>query len=1127
MVDFIGTTPSETGSTGEGGTTDFSRRLDTATLAAVSDPTAEEGGIEGILDAELGNSELHHGGVMRPSDERIRSILDVEFGNPELHHGGVMRPLDDEVDGDEWRGGGIRSFLSNDVDGSELRHGGVMGTLSAENGDEKLRGDGIDSFLRDAVDSTEVRLGGGGIRIVAPEIGTFNNSEQYASPASDLVRNFPIPVSLKQAEFLIRAYDPSLQGSPRIIIEKMKADGALVADTSEDGGYIAGSEIGGAKIAAALWNAAGATSSTPLTAKQFHKAITILFGDVADLSPQMAAFLTNAFGTDGTMNLKQAAAIFDSDAIRLHFNSFRDYADVEVRPYYVPVRVDNETVAAFVISFDQNNDGLLSQRELTSNNQPRRFYFAANSNAWGNDFATLATYMGAYGKKDSTGAMVLDIEAVKAMLTDGSLVPPATTDSWDTAFTIKLDAVPYDRMIWGASYGDSPPLNGRLMSEDGLIKMFGRLGETVSSEQAKFLINVYGDGTYVTPTNVRQMRDDGLLTTGTVAGEDVTLNYNNIDGVLLSRAIFKKIGVDPDAAKATLTGEQFGAGFKLLYGTIPHQALTDPTGLATVFGTKNTLTVAQMGSALNGHNVDYSVPYVPGRRAGITFDGFTGIRRTPKLVKAFHTTGWWSSILKFAGDEAKDVVSTISTIAGVSEDVVAGILNGKLSVEAGLAKGGYKIISAIAAAIAKGENSAKKLIDTMGTAINAAIKDLSTEGKAMIADLIKAAKEGASEVAIRTLSMLSGMSPADAKKAIESIASKGKMVDFAKNLTFDDMKAMVPDYDKVIADLKEQVALLAAAIHSDPAGLQALAGMGYTFNADKQMMKGGQVLSEAETQDVFAKHFRADLAIEINAGRTNALALDGLQFRVFVDYAGKDEDGNDKIQFRIRVLAESGAQATVREGDYGSVGVDAGLVTVHDLVMSWSVPAVGDATKNDVLWNSSIALIGEADATLNLSTLFGRDIEGDAIPKPSAFNGEAGLEWGFGGGFTVSYNLTKLGDQSWKPFLSEVGGAAVGVAASIGVFLGAEALTEGGITAFLELYGLPIVQAGAMVGGFAADLIYAAADTNKDHVSVLSGFFGWVALRSGLAYADPESTDTLKLRVRGQINISNDPWMMM
>lgn len=169
MVDFIGTTPSETGSTGEGGTTDFSRRLDTATLAAVSDPTAEEGGIEGILDAELGNSELHHGGVMRPSDERIRSILDVEFGNPELHHGGVMRPLDDEVDGDEWRGGGIRSFLSNDVDGSELRHGGVMGTLSAENGDEKLRGDGIDSFLRDAVDSSEVRLGGGGSALWLPK----------------------------------------------------------------------------------------------------------------------------------------------------------------------------------------------------------------------------------------------------------------------------------------------------------------------------------------------------------------------------------------------------------------------------------------------------------------------------------------------------------------------------------------------------------------------------------------------------------------------------------------------------------------------------------------------------------------------------------------------------------------------------------------------------------------------------------------------------------------------------------------------------------------------------------------------------------------------------------------------
>jgi hypothetical protein len=938
----------------------------------------------------------------------------------------------------------------------------------------------------------------------------------------------------EQATFLVKVYRDANTGRAFLTpenVQRMRKDGffntgAVLGDKCT----LNWNSIDGGLISDALCRAVGLASGTALTAVQFDTATDNLFGDNRGVTGENAVLLTRIFGTNGTLNREQVAQIFDSNSISMAGLSGQKFVWIHTDVTAENLTfLDRSVTANFIMLSDANNDGWLNAGELRAAITSRLATGEVMTDA------VMQTYMDCYGDKNPDGTMAVSRYGVMAMLNEGALNVPVYGTASSTSFDIKLNAIPIARVIWGASFGDKESLYDGTLSKGELVTLFSDLKVGISPEQAQFLITVYGNGTTVNVDNVKQMRDDGFLTTGAVLGEKCTLNWKNIDGLLLARAIFKKNRLDPDAAKATLTADQFGQGYKSLYSDTPIQALNDPAGLVKAFGTKNTLTVVQMASALNGLNVDSSIEKVSLPRTGQFI-----IDALPLKVPAFHITSWWSSVLKFAGDEAKDVVSTISQIAGVTEDVVAGVLNGKLSVEAGLAQGGYKIVTAILDAVKTGDERAKKLIDTLGKAINAAISDLSAEGKTLIKQMVEAAKAGVSEAEIRALSMLSGMPPDDAKARIESMASKGTIVKFAKDMSYENMKAMIPNYDDTLAALTKLHEAAVAAFGNSDADRKMLAADGYTFDSNDNLVKGGRVLSNIEKLDAFGQFARADIAVEltavtVRAGVDIAGALNVLQFRAFYAYAGKDANGNAQHQLRLRITEEAGVDLPPLP--VVASGGDIGLFTIHDLVISWSVSPTGVSTKNDVRWNSALGMVAEG-----YSPKLGNNIPpplGDVIPPPlEAIIGEDGLapvalppEWkgnaeievGTGFGATVSYNLTKLGDFWWTPFLSELVGAAIGGVASTAALSGVEAETAGVATPFVVSFGPEIIHASTMLGGFAADLVYAGAETveKKDQATVSFGVFAWMALKAGAKVA-PLPGASVGITLRGQVSVGVD-----
>jgi hypothetical protein len=988
----------------------------------------------------------------------------------------------------------------------------------------------------------------GGIESLAPGSGP-SSSDYKSAPnafAKALMNKFPGLFTVNQGETLFDIYSKNDTYDTGTIIQRMKDDEFLLDTTT---GWLVMSEyIDGNLIAEALFRNAGLPSDGTMTAEQFLPATQKLFGDYTKdyngfvLTPQISKFLAQVCGTDGKIEKQNMASMFNSGTnsiieVKMGLVS-KDYFGLFVRPTNVSTDFDQvvpfATLVAFMMTNDADNNGWLSTAELKiAVNGTDRGQSSAND-------AAVQTYMNCYGKKDSSGNWEINIDGLTLMLSDRSLNQPTELtgsdfSSWGDPFLVDLNLIPITRVIWGASYGDQQSLNDGILSQGELIKLFGGLGQTVSPAQAKLLVDVYGDGTFVTQANVQQMRNDGFFSLATEVSKTCTLNWDSIPATTLARAIFKQVGIDPDAAGAAVTADQFSAGFKLLYGD--SKTLDDPTGLTKNLGTENTLSVVQMGLILEGLNTVFSIPLDTTSVA----DG-RGLIGTP----AFHNTGWWDSILKFAGDEAKNVVSTIATIAGVTEDVVAGVLNGKIPADVAMVKGGYKIITAISDAIKKGDESAKNLMTTMGTALKSLVstvadevKVLSDEGKALVDQLVAAAKEGATEIEIRALSVLSGMSAEAARVEIETMAFKSRLTNFAKDMSYDNMKTLIPNYDDTLADLTKAYDSAVASFGNSDADRMLLAEKGYKFDSDNNLIKEGRVLGNIEKLDVFGDYCRADIGVELGVAATGigypgfVKDLDAFEARVIYSYKGKDANGNAKHELRFRIGDLAGvALPTIPVAESAGVKGDAGFFTNHDILLSWAVSPNGSSTMNDVIYNSAIGMVLEGSGPAGLADYIPGPVGaalnevGLPIPMPGSVWGtwksSADVEAGVGWSATVSYNLSKMGNLALVPFISEIAGAAIGTAASSAALTDVEIETVGGATSFLALFGVTIVHASAMLGAFSADLVYTLADyvAGTGNANLSFGLFSFVSPRLGVenAWIEGDNGFSIAARLRGQIS---------
>ena len=1156
--------------------------------------------------------------------------------------------------------------------------------------------------------------------------------KRYTDIAQYLVSKLPTLINLTQAECLARCYYPDYVNSENFIIPEMQANGVLVATSGGAGSYLNFNQIPGIQLAYALWNAGGMKNSSPITAAQFDTSTDNLFGDIGGVSPQTAAFLTSAFGTNGTLSLDQVAAIFDSNSILLGVaKEIGDYVNVTVTFDAVPTRSDIPTIAAFLMCYDQNNDGLLSSQELRSNNQERRLNFVTGEDP-------VPTFMACYGKKDSSGTMVLDMDAVKAMLTDGSLSLSANADSWGTPFATNLKAIPIERVISGATYGDAGSLNDGILSNSELVTLFGKLGQNVTTKQAQFLINVYGDGTSMTTADVQEMRVDGFLTTGSFVSDKATLSWDNIDGglisdalcravgvaagtgltadqfdtatdtlfgdtagvnaqqaafltrifgtdstlnsaqiagifeqnivsingvggesyvriavktsnynplfsdnataanyiamfdtdydgslnaaelqaainsrttdgqsaddkitqtymncygdknsdgtmaisrdgvmalladnalqlvpvapnrgfaigfdinlnaiptarllrgqsygyvsgVLLARAIFKQVGQNPDAAGVTVTSDQFNNGFNLLYSGMQVKPLKDPVGLTEYFGFDNSLTVAQMGNALDAVNTDISIPLVSTPVAG--GEGLTAMK------PAFHTTSWWDSVVEFVEGAVGDVVSTISKMSGVAEDVVARLFNGAKDVAAIMVNEGSKVIPAIVALVKAGDEDAKNLIGKFGTALTK-IPGLSDKDKEFINRMTSDAQGGLDDTVTATLCSLVSLEAGAAFKAITDTVERSNLQEYAQNMTFDDLTSMFPDFNAAAAYLTKKMDELIAALPTDTATLQKLAAEGFTLDSNNNLIKDGVIMSLDDSKGVFEKFLRVDIGFEMNFGvRAGVLpgggaVINGGLVSSFLAFKGWT-NGRPQLEVRFRVIDEAGIGTKAIWG-----AADTGLITVHDVIIPFSLEKnwVG-GIKQDVLWNSALGGVLEGSLTaglpgFNLLAKIGGipggvpEVPANAPVTPPSFVNKLSFEMGAGWGMSVTYNLTKLNQNAENVFMSEIIGASGGLALTQLALGTAFVLTEGEVGVLELYYGATALNVGMMVGSFVGDIVAANMIADKGEAKIETGFFAFGAVRGDLVQYD-DTIFSLGFRARLQFNWSNDPWGIM
>jgi hypothetical protein len=1118
MVESAGTTPSETGSNGKGGTTDFAGQLDAATLAAVSGTTTEQGGIESLAPGSTSDTTpAFQPGVTTPANG-VAYVMQFDgcFGSAP---NGVLDPAE--------LMNALFDLPSLTTVGAENQMATTTRLLSYYG--EKVTKLGVGSWMEMSRKGAEAMFADRsvylptnyssgqdlGINFNATSIERVIRGASYGDPEStndglisgrELVTLFAtlgLNVSAEQAHFLLHVYGDgnamSQDGTKR-----MRDDGFLnTGATLGDGATLNWDNIDGGLIADALCGELGLAVGTGLEAAEFDFATDKLFNNTAGVNSEQAAFLTRLFGTGGKLNREQIAGLFENNNISMNGVAGEGIVRITVNTTAENMSFADSTMAAnYIMLYDTNNDGLLYTDELRAAITSR---IAAGQVATDTD---IQAYMNCYGGRSNDGNMFINRDGVLAMLNDSSLSMSKSSAEWARSFDIVPDAIPIARVIMGASYGDLESGNDGLVSNAELVALFSTLGLTLTSDQAVFLIKVYGDGafngSFLTQANVQKMRDDGFLTTGAIRGETCSLNWNNIDGGLLAREIFRNCGLDPNVENVSMNGDLFSAGFKTLYGD--SKTLKDPAGLTNYFGLNDKLTVAQMGSALNAVNTVISYPT----------DG-----------EGRRLTSLWDSALGLVEGAADDVVSTISTISGVAENVVAQLFNGTTELAAMMVNDGNKIIPAIVNAIKQGDETAKKLIGKLGLALTK-IPGLADKEKKYVADLITAAQTGLQDTIVASLCTLVGLPAAAAAKAIKAINLKLDLQSLATTMTVDKMTAFIPDYASKLQDMVNMMDAAIAALPNDAVSLQKLAEKGYTLDSNNNLVKGGITLSADESKDVFAKFFRLDLGVEFNFGAAIGGYVDGGLVSTFLAYKGTI-NGEKQFELRFRVIDEAGVG---RQTVYG--GTDAGLINVHDMVIPWSVAKDGSSTTmKDVLWNSSIAGVAESQVNLKAPELnvfqdiwgVERTTDGTPLP-PTTWLNSGSFELGGGWGLTVSYNLSKMGGDAGKAFVAEIMGASAGTAIGTIGLLGVNVVTEGETLALTVMFGVTVLNATAILGSFAADAAVAYERREKGDTSMNHGFFVFGAVRENIAQVDIHGI-SFGARARLQISYSNDPWGIM
>jgi Ca2+-binding EF-hand superfamily protein len=1129
MVESTSTTPSETGNTWAGGTTDFSSQLDAGTLAAVSDPKQSGGGIESLAPGTSEPTEI---------DKVISQMFAHDTGNPDtarrngmLEQHELMKAIyfwNGAATQDGYQELGVATQLANaygDKEGyvntrqislsvTDVKQMFTDGVLFLPAG--YVIGRGNLGVNLDAIPINRVIHGASYGELDAAPDGLINKGELVA-----LFATLGHTVSSEQAHFLLHVYgdgDVMSQADAK----RMRDDGFLNTGTTlGDAVMLNWDNIDGGLIADALCGQLGLAVGTTLEAVEFDIATDMLFGNTAGVNSEQAVFLTRIFGTGGKLNREQIAALFENNNISISGPSGQPWIGITVNTTADNVSFENSIMAAnYIMLYDTNNDGLLYTGELRAAITSR---LAAGEVLTDED---MNTYMDAYGEKRIDGNMSITRDGVLAMLNDSSLSMPRSGTEWPSQFDISLDTMPIDRVLRAASYGDSVSLNDGLISVDELIKLFAKLGITLTADQARFLTKVYSNGgtdaALITTSNVEKMREDGFLVINAANRKNSSVNWSAIDGTLIAREIFRSLGLDPNVENVSVDAESFSAGFKTLYGDM--QTLKRADDLVGYFGFEDKLTVAQMGNALNAVNTD-----VDAMNAGLIdvsseSDGAGDASNRTLVEKNINT------VFDYAEVAAADATITkISNVSGVAENVVRGMLRGTLTEDVAVANGGYNIVDAVSAAIAGGQAGISTIIDTISAALSSSLVGLSDMGTKVLNQLVTSAKAGGEEVAVRTLSMWAGMTVEDARAQIEDLANKGSLLEMANSVQLDQVTAMIPGADLAMGEAKARYNNLMANVQTDATTLQSLANEGYIFNSEKQLTKGGIILSEIETQSIFSKYARVDIAIDVNAttplpdGISRSFA-NGAQVRFFFAYGGQNSNGEDKWEFRVRILTIGLGASTNRGQGYSSFGLDAGIATVHDLVIPLTVD-------RQILWNSSIAALGQfttsGQIVSNLSRSIGVEI--GPIPDPSGIPGRIGVETGVGAGVTVSYNINKLGDKWYVPFVGEAAGAIGGAVGSAVVAFNKFITLEAGQSAlnyFRNNAGIQTtVSIAAMCMAFVGDLINLTAIRNTlgtDKARLAVGPFWWGAQLFDLYQTDVNGNST-KYRFGLQENLGFSP----
>ncbi len=801
-----------------------------------------------------------------------------------------------------------------------------------------------------------------------------------------------------------------------------------------------------------------------------------------------------------------------------------DYGDLEP----VPLSDTGE----YLMSFDGDGDGYLSKEEFAQATQS-----ISNSGYDGQPMseADIATFVDSYGVNmlDENGNMVraLDKYGVEAMVGEGSLIYGEDAATGEKSLYIAVDRISDERIIKGASS------DFENLTQEELGVAFERLGiDTNDPTQMEFLTKVYGDGSRVTVDAVTTtMQEDGFQTLD--PGAAPTLTWDNIDSERVATALFKEVGVDPNAKGASLNAQQYYDAVTMLFGSNEGLSLGDAQHQVDALGTDGRLTVEELAVVFDEKMISLSAAE---GSSTVTLDANT------EGMAHHEFTGWWDSAMSYLGEEVHKVVEDASKLLGIGKDIVAGLLNGTIKLDELGEKAAADILKRLGEAIADGNDSALDFVQNLGKAILTGGTSLIPEGQKLVNQLVEDAKAGGNDLAVGMLMDLAGLTAEQAQTLINDAVEPMALYNQLSGMTFEEMKAFIPDFEEKYAEGEAMVKEFWDTVAKDEEALAQLEKEGWVLDENGHLVSsetGGRMLEE-DKQDYADKHLRFDIAIELNSGLVKGTALDALQGRVFFTMPRRDADGNQYMEFRVRELDEAGLYKEFSNGN-----VDGGLVAVRDLVVPFYVSGEKAGQRGDILYNSTLGVIVEGDTKItDLSSVFGNQAWVTGLPngydKASALEQTWGewaknkidFEFGAGIGFTTTYNFDELarngeGDRIISPFLGEIFGGLIGLGVGAAAMTGAEVFSEGGATAFLSKYGITSEHAMGMIGAFGFDAVMATRKED-DGISLSVSDFEWLALRTGTKNADfPDLTVPISgsgwgawAQVRGRIQANHSIW---